>query len=297
MSFDRLPDKLLVKIFRYLLDDEDIFDKLRETCKLFNRIVNDELLTIDDKQFPVLEPWQWDRNASYIEDYDDCGDCHEIETKARYKFRKYKRLSMFGVDSCCFKTVMNESEGLQSITELNICGSQDRANAFLINAIMRKLPNIRRLSFYVRELTNKKQPRPVDVVSRTMVCVEIDGIFDEHLFEYVLENLPAKRLKITIRKKSVASWQLSWIERYLTRHKDIVESCRVTTAKTFWPEQVTEEVMVLVNQCNELVARLGYDAMPRIDKIDEIVPEKPFEKLSRAELVEAIKFQGLPACS
>lgn len=116
-----------MRIFRHLLDDEDILDNLRETCKRFNYIINYKLLTIDDDQFPVLEPRQLDADGDRMYAFSEdnltyCLNCREIETKARYKFRKYKCLILSILEPCCINTVTNESEGLQTITELILRG-------------------------------------------------------------------------------------------------------------------------------------------------------------------------------
>jgi hypothetical protein len=55
MSFERLPDELVVRAFRYLLDERENYVQLRLTCRRFCFITNHKLPTaVDDAQLPRL---------------------------------------------------------------------------------------------------------------------------------------------------------------------------------------------------------------------------------------------------
>ena len=307
MSFEQLPNKLIVKIFRCLLDDPVVFKRLRETCKRFNDIVNDELLTIQDKQFPVLQPWMLEMYYGYTLDfmygleYPGCHDCREIQMRMAYEYVKFRRLALIAPGACCLDTLRVNCTNLDRITELNLAGSQDVINAIALASLLQRLCNVKRLSLWVTELSETNSGKRVPyglLIRRDMVCINLDGAIDESLSEYLINQLPTERLTIFIRDEYLDLWANPWIERYVTTHKSILKECNVTVNETYYPEKLTRRVRAFIDQSRELLSNLGYECATNIDHIevvDDPEPLKVEEQKERDEQTEKISDSDLEA--
>lgn len=230
MSADMLPDEILIKIFRYLLDNQKNFHSLRQTSRRFNYIVNYKLLNIQDEQFPVLCPYV---DQDYCK-YDYCLTCCNIVQKAHYKYVKFRGLCLFDKE-CCLETLIEQSSRLSSITLLRIvCTSGATSVPIILDRVMSCLPNIAQLEV-VGETMSKSLPgfkrereknlfKPL--ASRVLVNLSVSGILANELLEYLLVNFPAKQLRIVWTVFNTDLWNETWIERYLTRHQSIVTSCQ-----------------------------------------------------------------------
>lgn len=258
---------MLVKIFRFLISERgDAQQKdlanLWATCKRFNYIVNHKLLTINESQFPVLfvhSPSSQPHNPLVLKN-NRCQICRVIETKARFKFIKYKRLSLHDPERCCVETIAREYARLQTITDLKLAFYRfDHIAHYSMYILLSKLENIKRLSYDVKWCPRWRVPIPAGLIYRVMEYIRIDSMTDEYLFKYFLNNLPTRRLVIRISPHR-AFWRLSWIKSYVTQHLSILESCHITYDNEYsWPSTIAESDQNLLNEGNKFLASLGYN--------------------------------------
>lgn len=280
---------------------------MRATCRRFNYIVNYKLLTIYDYQFPVFEPWLVyldcdseqccpNRRRPHVTSnpskYKYSRNYFRIELKTKFRFIKYRRLSLL-TDPLIIEMVLRTSSNLQTITELNI--NVDHLSGYnTLNTILSKLLNIKRLSLDVGgSACKKRETISLAKVKRTMVCIELDGEFSENIHEHLLDNLPTERLTITITGQAVKHWKLSWLKRYLGRHRYTVKECYVTLDTTKQNGR-TKRAIKFVKQSHKLLARLGFDTTLEVPRAPE---QKPAHVVTCMGVSDYLRHQGCASCN
>jgi hypothetical protein len=209
MSFDRLPDELVVRVFRCLLDEKENYARLRETCRRFCFIIDHELLTAADHvHFPRLA-------LSY------CHGCDSIWRAANLDLVQCKHLFFSKpLRLCCLDSIKHLKHKLQQITELTF----DGYNSFsgVLNVFLDTLTSVGRVSilrFYYPQNAMFDEPEPLPA-ARSLAYLRLDLSVRSNLQPSPL-NVPARHLSISgtrIRERR------SWLRSYLERHGSFVET-------------------------------------------------------------------------
>jgi len=258
MSFDKLPEELVVKIFRCLIDHrdkdgKDIYDliyyhgdppkfrecpemsNLRLTCKRFLYIVNYKLLTISDCQYPRLP---LPRGSWACPSANELECMEQIKKIVSFKYVKCRYVYLIGIDlttSQIIQYIRDEQANLKAITELEVYSC--KFDLIVLNKIISTLSSLRRLRFVDNRLVSKREPEIEEIARRTLAHITIEGFEDYgNLPEYILNYLPAREIVIDCLQDDFvlteeqldSSLNLSWLRRYLARHYAIINRCCFT---------------------------------------------------------------------
>ena len=281
MSLDQLPLELVVKIFRYLLDDWKNIERLRRTCRRFNDIVNNHLITIHDEQLPEIRPGPLHGKCHHgytsavgclhcfigsLEGNRVCSTCRGIKTGAKNKMIVFRELKLDYFHVCCPRTISEEATTMGKITELYISYHLGEVN--LLSHVLSKLPNVRRLSWKLRgpsehDIFDTYSTSTETPTRRTLTSLKLDGTFSRSQYDYVLEFLPAEKLEIVIRVNYARFWDKSWLESYVAKHKSTLKQCTLLLERDRGQNnrqfnQRLRSAATFVLECNFFLERQGY---------------------------------------
>lgn len=267
MSPVNLPDEMLIKIFRYLLDDQKSILRLRETCKRFCCIVNYKLLTAKHKkQFPSLEiypgsecPGIFHPGRCIFNYEDDECECLQLRHSGNFKFVRFRRLAFSDLENvrdCTLDALSLGRSNFLSITELDI--KRCYFDLITFNEILTYLPNVKRLILSETFFDEAATPEKGKLAIRTLVHISLDSNEGREvgIMDYLL-NFPTIELELH-------QTDLTWLERYLTRHN------KVTKRVKFYLNEIddgSDDEGVLaaaqrsrqeVNRAYETIIGLGY---------------------------------------
>jgi hypothetical protein len=213
MSFDRLPDELVVRVFRCLLDERENYAQLRRTCRRFCFIINHQLVTAaDDVQFPRLA-------LRY------CRVCEPIWRAANLDLVQCKHLFISEPASdCCLDSIKHLRHKLQQqqITELSFARYISGSGA--LNVFLDTLTSVGRLNILTfdshcfRPLPDRPEPLPA---APPLAHLRLDLVERSNLQPSLL-NVAARHLSIDSFNGDRRSH--CWLQSYLERHGSFVET-------------------------------------------------------------------------
>jgi hypothetical protein len=214
-SFDDLPDELLVRIFRRLLDDRKTLSSLRETCKRFLRIINYQLLKVSDQ---AIHKSTWTNGGS-------CVQCLRIFAVSNFKFVK---LNHFVIDlplgRCCLETFETVKSNLKTVTELTLKTIQ--FDILALSRLLATLDGVQRL---------KLDCYPDEKYVSSIESIDHTKLFKRELFhldvnmtesksvgaaELALLEIPSEEIVTDI----TSIQQATWVQFYILRYQEIVRS-------------------------------------------------------------------------
>lgn len=240
--FDQLPDELVVRILRFLVDDlfksgkstqekyETLYNICR-TCKRFNNVINNKLFTIIDWiRLPTLRIGRRKLNPNKSLEY--CKHTHAnyclcgpIRAGPKYKNLTYRCIIIHHLDlfqNCVVKAIEDERRKLESIVQLHIAYS--KFDGIIIDKILTSLPNLERLfvgsivdlnRLWTERATREKSFKPLGYLK-----FGFEKQADSFL-EYLIDYVPAHIVDGTLD----ASHQehLDSVRRYLLQHKTVIK--------------------------------------------------------------------------
>jgi hypothetical protein len=217
MSFDRLPDELVVRVFRCLLDEKENYARLRRTCRRFCFIINHKLLTLADRDlFPRLYP-HW-----------CCRICDAIWRAANLDLVQCKHLFIREAPrNCCLDSIKHLKHKLKQITELTL--AEYLSGSGWLNVFLDTLTSVSRVSildFYdPRYGPMPRRPEPLPA-ARRLASLSLNLSWRSNL-EPSLLNVPARHLSINCLRGNRRGH--SWLRNYLERHGSFVETvaCKI----------------------------------------------------------------------
>jgi hypothetical protein len=207
--FDKLPDKLVIKIFGFLMREKEDMSSLLQTCKRFCRIIDSNLLTQPDS---VEYGWDWDENPP-------CNLCVRIFAVSNFKFAKRNTIFINSpLKRCCFNTFKALESNFSTITSLVSSEVIDFATLSRLLAILGNVHRLRLVCFKEGAVHSIQTAKLFD---RTLSYLEIDG---QSLPERsALLNFPAR----DIRVRDLNHYNVSWFINYLFGYKQIIDHARV----------------------------------------------------------------------
>jgi len=264
MSLEKLPNELIAKIFKYILDcpehdsDENHqFLFLRTTCKRFNTIINHNLQDLLDpaERFPgfrvngfaedEIDPKQSCKEA-------DCNmQCTLVRRATQFKHIVLRNLNLHRVDfsGCIARVIKNSASYFSEVCQLAVSVSQ--INLAVLHTIINSLPNLQALLLgnLCRESENSGSG-PIEGTRRILTEVRIWRDIDDELYEYIIEFLPARRVMFVgyttacrtpdcehhynPPKNKTIDLDEEWGWRYLEKNKDTVQKYLVVDSKGIW---------------------------------------------------------------
>ena len=249
MSFEKLPNVLIVKIFKYILfgdsdgSEGELIDwqalkedipRLRLVCKRFNAIINHELQESLDwnNRFPTFYIDPYGPNADHpsvpegLCDLIYCeGQCRHIRAVARFKHIKFGKLyfNSATLSGCIARSFKEHSSYFSNVTQLIIYSC--RIDLSIFDMIIRSLPNFKGLVINCAR-ADTHEYEPLDDKERTSLMLNKLIIGDcccDQIYEYVIRFLPARHIIFEPDHYQQAV-NREWADRYLIRHKDVVET-------------------------------------------------------------------------
>jgi hypothetical protein len=267
MSLQQLPDELLFKIFRHLLNEPEIFASLRVTCKRFLTIINKQLLTVWDQQFPSPVCYTEDGlniksggggggesspssacgKFMRIKSKRTCNNCEYVLRVINSRHVVYRHLRLgCTIRDCCVTTIVGNRRDLETIVEFSLMRGQVSPGA--LDTILRSLENICRLNVLSAGMRSYRissaERTRFFTTSRKLVNVGLDAIVahSSYVGELVLSNFPATQLFIDNSEPDYRPFE-RWLKRYLQRHHESVRVCRLDLVYYFADEYKLREIL------------------------------------------------------